>query len=435
MLLIFSDQQRADTLGCYKSPMGLTPNLDILAGQGVRFENAFTNQPVCGPARSCLFTGKYATTTGVWRNGLGIKTDETSVAALLNEAGYRTGYIGKWHLSPHEKGKDVVPEEHRGGFKDLWEAANVLESTSHPYEGSIYDKDGNEIKFKDIYRVDFLTERTVKFVRDTGGNSPFFLAVSFLEPHQQNDWQKMAGPEGYAENFRNPHVPPDLKFFPGDWQEQLPDYYGGIKRIDECVGKTIEALKEKGLYENTIIIYTSDHGCHFRTRNTEYKRSCHDASIKIPLIMAGPGCNNSRAIPEFAQIVDVAPTILDLCGLEIPAGTEGTSLKKTMDGRAVQWKNEVFIQLSEYRTGRAIRTDRWKYCAVDPSQEGNKHSFSEQYNEYQIYDLYSDPCELVNLAGRFEYTEIAGSLRELLKKRIKEIEGRDAAIVPAPVYP
>jgi arylsulfatase A-like enzyme len=435
VVLVFSDQQRADTLGCYKNPMGLTPNLDSLAEQGIRFENAFTNQPLCGPARSCLWTGKYATTTGVWKNGFGIKTDETTVAKLLKQSGYRTGYIGKWHLSPREKGHGFVPEEYRGGFEDLWESSNVLEFTSHPYEGSIYDKGGEEIRFKDVYRVDFLTERAVKFIQETDRNSPFFLVLSFIEPHQQNDWGRMVGPEGYAEKFKNPYVPADLKALPGDWQEQLPDYYGGIKRVDECMGKIVSTLKENDLFDNTFIIYMSDHGCHFKTRNTEYKRSCHESSIKIPLIMAGYGCNKPRLATEFSQIVDIAPTILDVSGLKIPEEMEGKSLKKVMKGHAENWENDAFIQLSEYRTGRAIRTDRWKYCAIDPLKEGTIHSSSGEYTEYQIYDLYSDPYELVNLAGRTEYTEIAGSLKDLLQKKIKQIEDRDAVILPASVYP
>jgi len=434
IILIFSDQQRADTLGCYKNPMGLTPNLDKLAQEGVRFENAFTNQPVCGPARGCLFTGKYATTMGVWRNGLGINPGERTSASILSKAGYQSAYIGKWHLAPKDAcNNGAVPPEYRGGFGDLWEGVNTLESTTHPYEGVIYDEKGDEIRFKDTYRVDFLTERTIRFIRERDREKPFFLSLSFLEPHQQNDWKRMAGPDGYARQLQNPYVPPDLKFFPGDWQEQLPDYYACVRRIDECTGKIIGALKESGDYENTVIIYTSDHGCHFKTRNTEYKRSCHEASIRIPLIVSGPGCEKSVQPRNFASIVDITPTILELAGEEIPGDAEGKSLKGILAGENPPWEDEIFIQISGYMTGRAIRTPRWKYCAATPQKAGR--AFSETYTEYQLYDLYSDPWELVNLAGRSGYREISEVLRHKLSRKIEDTEKRKADILPPLLYP
>lgn len=429
IILIFSDQQRADTLGVNGCPLNLTENIDNLAKEGINFQYAFTNQPVCGPARSCLFTGKYATETGVWRNGFGIKEDEVAVAKLLKEAGYKTGYVGKWHLSPHQQGPGSVPEEFRGGF-DYWKAANVPEHTSHPYEGLIYDEENKEIKFEGTYRVDFYTEKAIEFIEKA--KQPFFLTISFLEPHQQNDWYRMVAPEGYAEKYKNPYVPVDLKFFPGDWFQQLPDYYGAIKRIDECVGKIVDVLKEKGIFENTVIIYTSDHGCNFKTRNTEYKRSCHESSIRIPLVIGG-ATEIKGNITEMAEIIDIPFTIVDIAGINIPDTFRGKSLLKIAEGK--EKKEEIFIQISEYMVGRAIRTERWKYCVVAPDKNGVKDSFSERYIEYQLYDLYADPYELVNLAGRQEYKEVSDILREKLKEKIKEVENVEVEIKPAPLYP
>jgi len=429
IILIFSDQQRADTLGVNSCPLNLTENIDALGKEGINFQFAFTNQPVCGPARSCLFTGKYATETGVWKNGFGIREDEITVAKLLKEKGYKTGYVGKWHLSPHQEGAGAVGEKYRGGF-DFWRVANVPEHTSHPYEGFIYDEDNKEIKFEDIYRVDFYTEKAIEFLKET--EKPFFLTLSFLEPHQQNDWGKMVAPKGYAEKYKNPYVPPDLKFFPGDWYEQLPDYYGAIKRIDECVGKIVDFLKEKEIFENTVIIYTSDHGCHFKTRNTEYKRSCHEGSVRIPLIIGG-GVEQRGNITDMVQIIDIPATILDIAGIEMPEHIRGKSLFKIAKGEDKH--KEIFIQISEYMTARAIRTERWKYCVVAPDKNGGKDSCSEKYIEYQLYDLYSDPYELINLAGRSEYKEIAESLRERLKEKIKEVENIEVEIEEAKLYP
>ncbi|MCS7181204.1 MAG: sulfatase-like hydrolase/transferase [bacterium] len=429
IILIFSDQQRGDTLGLNNCPLYLTPNIDNLGKEGINFEYAFTNQPVCGPARSCLFTGKYATETGVWRNGIGIKPEELTIAKLLKENGYKTAYIGKWHLSPHEKGIGPVPNEYRGGF-EYWKGANVLEHTSHPYEGEIYDEKNNLIKFKDVYRVDFLTEKAIEFIKET--KQPFFLTISYLEPHQQNDWNKVVAPEGYKEIFKNPYVPADLKFFPGDWFEQLPDYYGCIKRIDECVGRILEILKDLNLFENTIIIFTSDHGCHFRTRNGEYKRSCHESSIRIPLVIGG-GIEKKGNIKEMVQLIDIPKTILEIADAKIPESFKGKSLIKIAEGKTKH--EEIFIQISESMVARAIRTERWKYCVVASEKDGWNDSNSNFYEEYQLYDLYSDPYELVNLAGRREYKEISENLRERLKRKIKEIEGIEVEIKQRKLYP
>ncbi|MGB9677127.1 MAG: sulfatase-like hydrolase/transferase [Candidatus Ratteibacteria bacterium] len=429
IILIFSDQQRGDTIGLNGCPLNLTQNIDELGKHGINFEYAFTNQPVCGPARSILFTGKYATETGVWRNGLGIKPEEITITKLLKENGYKTCYIGKWHLSPNEKGFGAVPYEFRGGF-DYWRSSNVLEHTSHPYEGIIYDEKDKEIKFENIYRVDFLTEKAIEFIEKS--KNPFFLTISYLEPHQQNDWNKMVAPEGYRELFKNPYVPDDLKFFPGDWFEQLPDYYGAIKRIDECVGKIIDVLKKNKIYEETVIIFTSDHGCHFRTRNSEYKRSCHESSVRIPLVIGG-GIEKKASIKEIVQILDIPTTILEIAGIEVPSIFKGKSLLKIAEGE--EKHGEIFIQISESMVARALRTERWKYCVVAYDKDGWKESFSEKYEEYQLYDLFSDPYELVNLAGRREFRDISEELREKSKNKIKEVEGIDVEIYPKRIYP
>ncbi|MCK4294131.1 MAG: sulfatase-like hydrolase/transferase [Planctomycetes bacterium] len=152
IVFIFSDQQRWDTVGCYGSPLfeKLTVNLDRLARKGVRFENSFTCQPVCGPARSSLQTGKWATETGCYRNGIALPGDEKTIAHWLGEAGYEVGYLGKWHLASTSgvAGHNVdyrtkaIPSERRGGYRDFWLAADVLEFTSHSYDGHMFDGRG-----------------------------------------------------------------------------------------------------------------------------------------------------------------------------------------------------------------------------------------------------------------------------------------------------
>src|ERR1022692_1536286 len=158
IIVIISDQFRADCLGALGlNPMNLTPNLHRMAGGGTLFPSAFCNQPVCAPARGTIFTGQYPSRHGVWRNGIGLPENATTLATTLRQQGYSAHYIGKWHLAPNEgtTGRGAVAPAHRGGFNDLWEAANALEWTSHAYEGELYDNDGKPIRFSGQYRTDF----------------------------------------------------------------------------------------------------------------------------------------------------------------------------------------------------------------------------------------------------------------------------------------
>ena len=179
-------------------------------------------------------------------------------------------------------------------------------------------------------------------------------------------------PKGYAARYANPFVPQDLRFFPGDWPNQLPEYYGCVAKIDEAVGTILGALKKLGLDENTIVVFTSDHGCHFRTRNTEYKRSAHESSVHVPLIIQGPKFNRSRVVQELVGIVDITPTILDAVGVPIPASMQGRSALPLVDGNAEGWRNEVFIQTAEFMVGRALRTEQWTYVVGAAKQHGQK---------------------------------------------------------------
>lgn len=432
VVIFFTDQQRWDSVGAYGGPMDLTPNLDAVARKGTRFDSAFTNQPVCAPARACLLTGQHGTKHGVWRNGLSIGSN-TTLAHHLGNAGYETAYIGKWHLAPGKSSAGPVAPEYRGGFK-YWEASNVLEFTSHPYDVTIYDGNGDPIHIMDKYRPDAITDRAVSFI-ERDHKSPFFLMVSQIEPHQQNDMKRMVAPDGYAEKYKNPHVPFDLRNVPGDWYEQLPDYYGAIARLDECFGRVMKTLESQGVADNTIVIFTSDHGCHFKTRNSEYKRSCHDGCTHIPLVVSGPGFNKSMLIPEVVSLVDIAPTVLDALGMKVPAEMQGKSVMPLVERRIDDWSNEVLIQVSETMVGRAIRTERWKYCAVAPDKQGSQDPASDQYVDYQMYDLYADPHEQVNLVGRSQYKDQCAELRERLKKLMVAAGEKSPEITAAHLYP
>ncbi|HEX6971956.1 MAG TPA: sulfatase/phosphatase domain-containing protein, partial [Limnochordia bacterium] len=229
-------------------------------------------------------------------------------------------------------------------------------------------------------------------------------------------------------------VPEDLRAFPGDWLSQLPDYYGCIARIDECIGRLFAVLAEEGLMANTIVAFFSDHGCHFRTRNGEYKRSCHDASVRVPLLFQGPGFDRRLVIPEIASLVDVAPTLLDAANLPIPHTMQGQSLMPLVRRKSEGWRNEAFIQISESCVGRALRTERWTYAVTAPGKHGGRHPSSDVYVETHLYDNFADPHQLTNLVGRREYRSVAAELRERLVVRMVEIGEKEPEIQEAPWY-
>jgi arylsulfatase A-like enzyme len=440
IILFLSDQFRWDFVGANgRNGSTHTPNIDAMAGRGKNFTHTVTNQPVCAPARSVLFTSRYATETGVWHNGLELKKSLPTLAGELRNAGYTANLIGKWHLAlerPADGGSPgPVKAEDRGGFLDLWEGANALENTSHPYYGTIWDRDNNPITYKDEYRVDFLTDRAERFLRQKH-DKPFFLFLSQLEPHQQNDMHQPIAPKGAAARYVNCTAPEDLRALPGTWQAQLPDYYGCIESIDASVGRVRRILEEEQLADNTIFVFVSDHGCHFMTRNQEYKRSTHNSSIRVPLIIDGPGFRGTQQIPELVGLIDLAPTLLEAAGVAVPPTWKGRSVIPLLNDPAARqsWPNRQLIQISESMTGRAIRTPDWTYCVADTTGS-TKEPAAATYTEYQMYDQRADPNELVNLAGRKEYREKADELREQLKTLLAAAGEPEPEIVPAKLYP
>lgn len=448
IVFVFSDQQRWDTMGCYGQKLEVTPNLDQLAESGVRFDRHFTCQPVCGPARACLQTGKYATQLGCYRNAIRLPSGVKTIADYLNEAGYRTGYVGKWHLASTkgESADDIgerfdcqttaIPFERRGGYKDYWMAADTLEHTSHGYDGYMFDANMNKVEFKG-YRVDAVTDYALDYIRKCDGDRPFFLFLSYLEPHHQNDHNRYEGPVGSKAQFSDYEVPGDLKGTKGDWRENYPDYLGCCHSIDQNFGRIVELLREKGVYEDTVIFYTSDHGSHFRTRNQEelcgyddYKRACHDGCTHIPLIIRGPGFTGGKTVEALTSLIDLPATILDCAGISRPESMEGNSLKKLTEGVPADWPDSVFMQISESQVGRAVRTKKWKYSVKAPGLDGNYYSHSDAYTEDFLYDLENDPNEKNNLVAAPEYGEIRKALSELLIRRMTEAGEKAPVIRP-----
>jgi uncharacterized sulfatase len=436
IVFLFSDQQRWDTMGCYGQELPLTPNLDAMAAEGVRFANAFTCQPVCGPARASLQTGKYATELGCHINHRMLPLGEKTLAGYLSGIGYDTGYIGKWHLASQgpKNGPDdfsviPVPPERRGGY-DFWIASDVLENTSHGYDGHMFDGAGNRKEFPaGRYRADAQTDWVIEYLKSRSGEKPFFLFVSYLEPHHQNDHRHYEGPKGSKEKYGNFAVPGDLEGTGGNWKEEYPDYLGCVASLDENVGRIRKTLAELGMEDDTLLVYTSDHGSHFKTRNGEYKRSCHDGCIHIPMIIRGPGFRGGVAREELVSLIDLPPTLLAAAGMEPPGSMRGHALQGLVSGTAPAWPDEVFLQISESQCGRAIRTRKWKYSVRAPGKDDDQPA-SDVYAEDFLYDLESDPHERNNLVADPAYAAVRSTLAATLKRRMREAGEAEPEIIP-----
>lgn len=430
IIFYFSDQQRWDTVN-----EEVTPNLMKLADEGVLFENSFTCQPVCGPARSCLQSGMYATETGCYTNGIALPQDITPLAEYFNRAGYQTAYIGKWHLGSDKYPgigvhceKTAIPKDRQGKYQ-YWRAADCLEFTSHGYDGYVFDGDGNKIDFTG-YRADCINDFALEFLDKREKDKPFFLFVSQLEPHQQNDRNRFEGYKETIEKYKDYPLPDDLTFLKGDYKEMYPDYISAINRLDYNVGKLVAKLKQQGIYEDTIIIYTSDHGCHFKTRNMEYKRSCHESSIHTPLIIKGGGFEGGKRDNRLVSLIDLPPTMLSMAGIKTPPNFKGYDLTKETDDPEIRRKC-VFMQISESQCGRAVRTDRFMYSVKDLNPTGYLHENSKVYFEDYLYDLKKDPIEKHNLVKDPKYAHVRRELKYLLLEEIRKAGEEAPVIFPA----
>ena len=430
IVVLLTDQQRWDCSGLHGNPLDLMPNFDRLARAGTHLRHSFTCQPVCAPARAALQSGLYPTQVGTFRNDQLFPTSTRTLAHHFRDAGYRTGYIGKWHLAPREY-TGAVPEKYRGGYQD-WLAANILEFVSDAYDCRLYDDRGREHRLPG-YRVDAVTDAAIQYL-GTPHAQPFFLFVSYLEPHHQNSRDDYPAPDGYADRYRDRWVPPDLAALGGTTAAHLGGYYGMVRRLDEALGRIYDALKSRGQLENTVLLFTSDHGCHFKTRNAEYKRSCHESSIRVPTMFHGPGFMAGGDRAELVSLIDLPPTLLDAAGIAVPPEMRGHSLLPRLRDASAPWQDDVFVQISEDQTARAIRTSRWKYCVsvqgVDAAKACEKPGWPT-YSEQSLYDLEADPHELTNLAGLASHERVSAELRQRLLRRIASAGEPVPEIIPA----
>jgi arylsulfatase A-like enzyme len=216
---------------------------------------------------------------------------------------------------------------------------------------------------------------------------------------------------------------------------QAPGYYGMVKRLDEALGRIMDALKSMGIADNTVVVFTSDHGNHFKTRNGEYKRSCHESAVRVPMAITGPGFDSGGQIRQLVSLVDLPPTLLDVAGIPVPEQMQGHSmLPLVRNPKDPDWQDDVFIQISESVVARAIRTAHWKYCVIAADADPWHDCDAETYQEAFLYDLDNDPYELHNLVTYTSHQHIAADLRERLLRCIDAVEGKQPTILPPDAY-
>jgi arylsulfatase A-like enzyme len=386
ILLILPDQWRGQDLGCMGNAEVRTPNLDRLASQGVLFRNTFANTPVCCPARANILTGKYAHKNGMVANDLRLRESETTLAEILAAQGYRTGFLGKWHLDGGLRLPGFVPPgPRRQGFA-FW-AANECD---HRHFRPTYFRDTDQPITEDRFEPEVWTDRAIEFLKQAG-EDPFFLVVSMGPPHD---------PYGAPEKYLKLYDPAKLTMRP-NWMEgvagagrkELAAYYAAMTAVDEQVGRLLKALDDKGRADDTIVMFTSDHGDMLGSHGQRLKRKPWEESIRVPGILRYPArVKAGRTTEALLTHVDLAPTLLALCGLPVPSDMQGADLSGVALGRTDRGPDSAFFQIFVPFAGdgtphpwRGVRTERTLYARTEAGP-------------WVLYDLPNDPYERKNLA-------------------------------------
>jgi len=320
VLLILTDQMRSTAMGCAGVEPVFTPNLDRLASEGTRFENALTNCPSCAPARASLFTGQHVLSHGVVNNEIQVCLDKTNFAGALTQQGYRCGYIGKWHLDGGSREQFTPPGPRRLGFDDFWAVANC----SHNYMDAFYYlNDDPEPRFIEGYEPEHQADLAIGYIKEKNqGDDPFFLVWSPGTPHDPFRLQPEENFDPYPLD-RITFMETNSRYVPGEInrakKEVIQGYYAHITALDRQVGRLMDTLEEEGLAKQTIVIFTADHGDMLGNKGEWFKSQPWRESVGIPMLMRWPGKIPSGKVTRGPiSLIDLMPTICTLTGTDIP---------------------------------------------------------------------------------------------------------------------
>ncbi|QDU64435.1 Arylsulfatase [Planctomycetes bacterium Pan216] len=403
IVFLLADDQRADSLGCMGNSEVQTPNIDRLAARGVTFTDAFVTTAICMTNRACILTGQYASRHGIWDFSKQLAPTQlaNSYPGVLRKAGYRTGFIGKW-------GVGKPPE-------DLFDY-----NKGFPGQGKyLFKKDG-----KTRHLTSVMGDQAIEFLGGCEKGQPFCLSVSFKAPHVQDTRDVHAQPFPHDPALKDLYADQEMpvpalaapKHFatlptflqnseararwavrfwgPARFQDSVKSYHRLIAGIDRVVGRIVKQLEEMGAAENTVVIYTSDHGFYLGEYGLAGKWFPHDLSIHIPLIIADPRLERTHGTKrdELVLSIDLAPTMIQLAGRQVPDVVQGKSLLPLLASDSdPNWRSDFYYEhLFEHRLipkSEAVRDERWKYMLY-PEQERDNEA---------LYDLENDPGETRNL--------------------------------------
>lgn len=418
-VLIFTDTQRKDMLGCYGQPVCDTPSIDRLAAEGVRFERAYTASPVCTPARGAIFTGRYPSINGAWANDLPVYRHVPMMGELFRAAGCRAALTGKWHLDgSNYNGRGTAD----GGFEAPWWYDRVNHLASLPpgirdlFKQKTTAREMRAAGFGDEHAFGHcVADRAVDFLQRVG-DEPFCLVVSFDEPHDPwmvppRWWEKFSpGEIPGRPNYRAPldHKPASQQargrmieeaHGPITWDQLVAKrlkFYGCNSYIDREVGRVVDAV-DRLHADDTLIIYTSDHGDALGSHGLHDKGAfMYEETTNVPFIVRPPrGSGGPRGVVSHALVshLDILPTFLDLAGIAPPDDMNGVSLRPLLDDPAAQVRDHAVIGFSRFERGiqkleqfhpiRCITDGRWKLAV-------------NLFETDELYDLQADPWELTN---------------------------------------
>jgi arylsulfatase A-like enzyme len=414
ILFILADQWRAQAFGYAGDPNVHTPNLDRLQQESLCFLNAVAGVPVCCPARASLLTGQRALTHGVFLNDVPLSPDAVTFAKVLSQEGYDTGYIGKWHLNGDGRSA-FISRERRQGF-DYWK---VLECT-HDYNHSFYYADGPEKLVWDGYDAAAQTRDAQQYLRDHARKQkPFVLFLAWGPPHDPYQ----SAPRNYREMYASdqlklrPNVPESIA---GKVRTALAGYYAHCSALDDCVGDLLQTLHDTRLSDNTLVIFTADHGDLLSSHGAFNKQQPYDESVRVPLLMRWPKSFGTRGHLLAAPICqeDLMPTILRLCHLPVAKTVEGLDYsqylrggKDPSDGSALIVCIAPFGQWERRQGGReyrGIRTRRYTYVR-------------DRNGPWLLFDNEADPYQEVNLVNHPEQSALQADLEARLSQKLFKI--------------
>lgn len=410
ILVILPDEWRGEALGCMGNPDVRTPYLDQMASEGILFRNTFSNSPVCCPARAIIQTGMYASKNGMVANDLRLRESLVGMGTLFSRAGYRTAYIGKWHLDGGPRLPGFIPPGPRRHGYDHW-AANEC---NHNYFYNYYFRDENTPIITTRYLPEVWSDLAIEYLYTAQGGAPFFMMMSYAAPHDPYvvpmKYNDMYDPNALT---MRPNWDPHVK---GGSRQDIAKYYGAITAIDYQIGRITKTLRDLGMEEDTIIYFSSDHGNMLGSHGAQLKRKPWEESIRVPGILRYPRMIRGAQIKDALwSHVDLAPTLLSLCGIKVPSGMQGTDLSKVVCTDNAGPESVYFQIFGPFYGGgvlypwRGVRTQEYMYAR-------------RPHEPWVLYDLKNDPYEMHNLVHSSSAQAVRAEMDDRLTEWMKQVD-------------